>query len=286
MSNSLSEFVGAHERLFVLTGAGISTASGIPDYRDEGGAWKQQRPMEYREFVASLAARQRYWSRSCFGWRRFSQAKPNAAHHAIADLEQLGRVSLTLTQNVDGLHQRAGSRVVTELHGSLASVDCLDCGAALARDALQQELLSSNPQLASVSGTPGPDGDASLQAIDETGITVPDCPACGGILKPAVVFFGEAVPASRVQQCREALATSDAMLVVGSSLMVYSGYRFVREAVQMGIPVAAINRGKTRADDLLCHKYDQDCVSALESMLAEIDPEPLASVATYDAPGA
>ena len=274
MNDHLSEFFGSHERLFVLTGAGISTASGIPDYRDERGAWKQQQPMEYREFVSSRAARQRYWSRSFFGWQRFSQAQPNAAHHALARLEQLGRVVLTVTQNVDGLHQRAGSRLVTELHGSLASVDCLDCGASLARCALQQELLSKNPQLASVSGTVAPDGDANLQAIDEARIEIPGCPACDGILKPAVVFFGEAVPAARVQHCRDALAACDALLVVGSSLMVYSGFRFVREAVQMGIPVAAINRGKTRADELLCHKFEQDCASALEAILHGLEPTP------------
>jgi NAD-dependent SIR2 family protein deacetylase len=274
MNDHLSEFFASHKRLFVLTGAGISTASGIPDYRDERGAWKLQKPMEYREFVSSFAARQRYWSRSFFGWQRFSQARPNAAHHALARLEQLGRVVLTVTQNVDGLHQRAGSQLLTELHGSLASVDCLDCGASLARSALQQELLRKNPQLAAVSGTVAPDGDAHLQAIDEARIDIPGCPACGGILKPAVVFFGEAVPAARVQQCRDALAACDALLVVGSSLMVYSGFRFVREAVQMGIPVAAINRGKTRADELLSHKFEQDCASALETILYELDPAP------------
>jgi len=271
MNDHLSEFINSHERLFVLTGAGISTASGIPDYRNEQGAWKQQQPMEYREFVSSSAARQRYWSRSFFGWQRFSQARPNAAHHSLARLEQLGRVMLTVTQNVDGLHQLAGSRLLTELHGSLSSVDCLECGASLARSAIQQELLLKNPQLASISGTLAPDGDAHLQAVDETQIEIPSCPACDGILKPAVVFFGESVPATRVRHCRDALAACDGLLVVGSSLMVYSGFRFVREAVQLGIPVVAINRGKTRADELLSQKFELDCASALETALQGLD---------------
>jgi NAD-dependent SIR2 family protein deacetylase len=272
VNDRLHQFIAAHERLFVLTGAGISTASGIPDYRDERGDWKQRQPMEYREFVASAAARQRYWSRSYYGWQRISQAQPNPAHHAIARLERLGRVRHTLTQNVDGLHQRAGSRLLTELHGSLQSVDCLDCGASLARAGVQQALLERNPQLAAVCGSIAPDGDARLRSLDESRIDVPECPACGGILKPAVVFFGESVPAARVQRCREALAGSDALLVVGSSLMVFSGFRFVREAARMGIPVAAVNLGRTRADDLLQHKFELDCSSALQAALRNLGP--------------
>jgi NAD-dependent SIR2 family protein deacetylase len=272
MHHRLNEFIATHERLFVLTGAGISTASGIPDYRDERGEWKQQQPMQYRDFVSSQAARQRYWSRSFYGWQRFSRAQPNTAHLALARLEQLGRLQRTVTQNVDGLHQRAGSRMLTELHGSLASVDCLDCGASIARAAMQQALLQRNPQLAGVSGTLAPDGDARVQELDESRIVIPACPACGGILKPAVVFFGESVPAPRLQQCREALAACDALLVVGSSLMVYSGFRLVREAVQMGIPVAAVNRGRTRADELLQDKFELDCVAALQAVLRRLDP--------------
>jgi NAD-dependent SIR2 family protein deacetylase len=273
MDNRLKQFVADHERIFVLTGAGISTASGIPDYRDRHGAWKHQKPMQYSDFVASHAARQRYWTRSWFGWQRFSRARPNAAHHALARLEQLGRLSATVTQNVDGLQQLAGSRRVTELHGSLASVGCLACGETLTRAAMQEALGERNAWLPELQGELAPDGDAQLQGIDETRLQVPACNACGGVLKPDVVFFGESVPQARVQQCRAALADSDALLVVGSSLMVFSGFRFVREACQQGIPVAAINRGRTRADDLLQHKFDVDCALALNHLLRELDPQ-------------
>ena len=272
MNDRLSAFIAGHERLVALTGAGISTASGIPDYRDVDGAWKHQKPMEFRDFVSALQSRQRYWSRSFYGWQRFSEAQPNAAHRALARLEQMGRLRHTITQNVDGLHQRAGNQRVTELHGSLASVACLDCGASMPRATMQQALLRHNPQLATVSGEIGPDGDAQLQGIDESQLRVPDCDACGGILKPAVVFFGESVPVARVQQCRDAIADCDALLVVGSSLMVYSGFRFVREAAQQGIPVVAINRGKTRADDLLQEKFELDCATALEAVLRRLSP--------------
>jgi len=273
MDHSLKQFVDSHERLFVLTGAGISTGSGIPDYRDRNGAWKHQKPMQYSDFVASHAARQRYWTRSWFGWQRFSQARPNAAHRALARLEQLGRVCATVTQNVDGLQQLAGSQRVTELHGSLASVSCLTCGDTLARASLQEALRERNPWLTGLQGELAPDGDARLQGIDATRLQVPACSACGGVLKPAVVFFGESVPALRVQQCREALASSDALLVVGSSLMVFSGFRFVREACQLGIPVVAINRGRTRADELLQHKCEADCAVALTQLLRGLDPQ-------------
>ena len=271
MSERLNEFIAGHRRLFVLTGAGISTASGIPDYRDASGQWKHQKPMDYRDFIATRAARQRYWARSYCGWQRFNQASPNAAHAALARLEQLGLLVATVTQNVDGLHQRAGSRQVTELHGSLATVTCLDCRHSIGRDSMQHDLLARNPTLAAVSGEMVADGDARLQAFDESGLDIPDCEHCAGVMKPAVVFFGEAVPAERVQYCRDRLAASDALLVVGSSLMVYSGFRFIREAIQQGLPVVAINRGKTRADDLLTDKFELDCASALESVVQHLD---------------
>ena len=200
MSDQLNEFIASHRRLFVLTGAGISTASGIPDYRDNSGAWKHQKPMDYRDFVASHSARQRYWSRSYFGWQRFSKANPNAAHSAIAQLELLGRLAGTVTQNVDGLHQRAGSRQVVELHGSLATVVCLSCGHSISRASMQQALLGSNPQLLAASGEIAPDGDAHLQSFDESTLDIPGCESCGGVVKPAVVFFGEGVPPERVRQ--------------------------------------------------------------------------------------
>jgi len=273
MSLLLTEFIAAHERIFVLTGAGVSTASGIPDYRDDSGDWKHQRPMEYGEFVERHESRQRYWARSFIGWQRFRHARPNQAHLALARLEQLDRLTCTVTQNVDGLHQRAGSRRVTELHGSLASVVCLACGAAIERAAMQQQLLERNPSLAGLSASSAPDGDAYLDDFDESGIDVPGCTSCGGIMKPQVVFFGENVPAARVEHCFNALENADAMLVVGSSLMVYSGFRFVRAAQRAGIPIAAINLGKTRADELLTLKVRLDCATALNSVLTNIDPD-------------
>ena len=270
MFDELTAFVNRHENLFVLTGAGISTASGIPDYRDQNGEWKHQRPMEYRDFAGSHEARQRYWARSFVGWHRFQQARPNQAHVALARLEREGRLGLTVTQNVDGFHQRAGSECVTELHGSLAQVECIDCDARTERAALQQRLLDSNPLLAQQTARLAPDGDALLEAFDTGEVRVPACKACGGRLKPRVVFFGEAVPAARVQQCYAALEAADAMLVIGSSLMVYSGFRFAREAARRGIPLAAINRGKTRADDLLALKIENDCGPALHALVTGI----------------
>lgn len=267
MNASLTDFITRHERIFVLTGAGVSTASGIPDYRDEKGEWKHQKPMDYRDFVASHRARQRYWARSFIGWQRFQRAHPNPAHTALARLESQGRLELTVTQNVDGLHQRAGSQRVTELHGSLSSVECLNCDSVIPRAMLQQQLLAGNPLLANLSAQLAPDGDAVLSGYDESELHVPHCKTCGGNLKPAVVFFGETVPALRVEACFDALRRADAMLVVGSSLMIYSGFRFARAAAQAGLPIAAINRGKTRADDLIELKLETDCATALTAAM-------------------
>ena len=273
MVTLLTEFFAEHERIFVLTGAGVSTASGIPDYRDDSGDWKHRQPMEYREFVERHEARQRYWARSFIGWQRFNRARPNRAHQALARLEQLHRLTRTVTQNVDGLHQRAGSRQVTELHGSLATVVCLACGDVIERVPMQKQLLERNPSLADLAAQIAPDGDARLNAFDASEVDLPVCASCGGILKPQVVFFGESVPVARVESCFDALAGADAMLVVGSSLMVYSGFRFVRAAHRAGIPVAAINRGKTRADEILSFSIKQDCATVLSSVLENIDTD-------------
>jgi len=272
MSSLLAEFITKHERIFVLTGAGVSTASGIPDYRDDSGNWKHRKPIEYRDFVEQHEARQRYWARSFIGWQRFSRATPNPAHRALARFEQWGRLVRTVTQNVDGLHQRAGSREVTELHGSLATVVCLGCGVTIERTAMQQQLLERNPSLADLSAHIAPDGDALLDQFDQGGIDIPACESCGGVMKPRVVFFGETVPRTWVEECFDALALADAMLVVGSSLMLYSGFRFVREAQRTGIPIVAVNRGKTRADELLKLKIEQDCGTALNDALDRIEP--------------
>ncbi len=271
MFDPLIDFFSEHDSIFVLTGAGVSTASGIPDYRDEKGAWKHSKPMEYRDFVATHEARQRYWARSFIGWQRFRHAKPNQTHVALARLEQQGRLAHTVTQNVDGLHQRAGSRQLTELHGSLDSVECLGCGAIIPRATMQQRLRAANPELAYLSARVAPDGDADLDGYDETEVRVPECKACGDRLKPRVVFFGETVPAQRVEECYAALRRADAMLVLGSSLMVYSGFRFVREASRLGMPVAAVNRGVTRADELLAFKLHTDCAAALDAVIGALD---------------
>jgi len=262
-SIELRDFLGRHRRLFVLTGAGCSTASGIPDYRDLEGGWKRPPPVTYQAFTGDATTRARYWARSLVGWRRFGCAQPNATHAALARLEAEGRVEVLLTQNVDGLHQRAGSRNVIDLHGRLDEVRCLACERRTPRAEFQRELERRNPDWATLDALDAPDGDADLDNLDFAAFDVPSCAACYGLLKPDVVFFGENVPRARVDRARGHLAASDAMLVVGSSLMVFSGFRFAREAARLGKPVAAINLGRTRADDLLALKVETDCASAL-----------------------
>ncbi len=268
-ARDLATFVRAHPRLFVLTGAGCSVASGIPDYRDHAGAWKSRPPVHYAEFVSSAAARRRYWGRSMIGWERVAAARPARVHRALASLERGGHVEALVTQNVDALHQRAGSRRVVDLHGRLDEVECLDCGGRLRRADVQELLRAWNPGFAregaASAGPARPDGDAEVEA-DFSTFRVPDCPCCGGILKPAVVFFGENVPRLRVETSLGALAAADAVLVVGSSLMVFSGYRFCLAARAMDKPIAAVNLGRTRGDGLLATKVMADCGSALAAL--------------------
>ena len=263
----LAEFLAAHRRVAVLTGAGCSTDSGIPDYRDANGEWKHAPPMTYQQFVGSVVARQRYWARSAVGWRRIAEASPNRAHLALASLEASGVVQGLITQNVDGLHARAGSRRVIDLHGRLDTVQCLGCGGLTRRETFQARLLDANPQLAGVTAAAfAPDGDARLADVDYASVTVPPCAACGGMLKPHVVFFGEGVPPQRVEEAFAVLDDADALLVVGSSLMVYSGYRFAQAAARAGKPIAAVNIGRTRADDLLSLKVERPCGEALAAV--------------------
>lgn len=262
-SAALIEFLDRHPRLFVLTGAGCSTASGIPDYRDADGEWKRARPVMLQDFLGDAQARKRYWARSLIGWRRMSVARPNAAHRSLADLEQQGRIAQLVTQNVDGLHQAAGSRNVIDLHGRIDVVRCMQCDARLPRAALQAALEWRNPAFAVLEALDAPDGDADLDGVDFAAFDVPACEACGGLLKPDVVFFGESVPGERVRRAMAALADADAMLIVGSSLMVYSGFRFARAMAQAGKPIAAINLGRTRADQLLTLKVTASCAEAL-----------------------
>ncbi len=259
----LQSFIENHPRLFVLTGAGCSTDSGIPDYRDRDGQWKRPPPVNFSEFMHEPATRQRYWARSMIGWRRFGGALPNDTHHALAVLEQRGQVELLVTQNVDRLHQHAGSTKVLDLHGRLDEVRCMSCDGRLTRQVFQQMLVERNPAWAQLDAADAPDGDADLEGHDFSRFGVPPCPHCGGIMKPDVVFFGEAVPRDRVEAATCAWQSADAVLVVGSSLMVYSGYRFVDAAARAGKPLAAVTLGRTRADALLTLKIDAPCAEAL-----------------------
>jgi len=266
-SAALNDFIGRHSRLFVLTGAGCSTGSGIPDYRDHAGEWKVAPPVTFQAFMTDPHWRKRYWARSLVGWRRIRRAAPNDAHFALAQLEQEKRIELLVTQNVDRLHQAAGSENVVDLHGRLDQVRCMSCEALTAREAFQAELAARNPDWVGLEGRDAPDGDADLGGRDFSRFDVPSCASCDGLMKPHVVFFGESVPRERVETAFRHLELADAMLVVGSSLMVYSGYRFVQAAAAAGKPVAAINLGRTRADALLNLKVAAPCASALGFVL-------------------
>jgi NAD-dependent deacetylase sirtuin 4 len=257
-----------NRRVVVLAGAGCSTESGIPDYRGPEGSLRTRKPIQYQEFVRSEAARIRYWARSTVGWPRVAEAQPNAAHRAFANLEAEGVVAGIITQNVDGLHHKAGSRRVVELHGSLARVCCLDCGDRISRNDFQARLLEANPRFAdwlaaSGSGAPlapgaeaAPDGDAEIPASAMEKFTVPACHVCAGVLKPDVVFFGENVPRACVDDAWALFAEGEVLLVAGSSLTVYSGRRFIYRAEKEGVPIAVINLGPTRADEMAVAKVE------------------------------
>jgi NAD-dependent SIR2 family protein deacetylase len=253
-----------HGRVVVVTGAGLSTDSGIPDYRGPGSP--ARRPMTYQEFVSGPAARQRYWARSHLGWSRMRAASPNAGHRALAALDP----ELLITQNVDGLHEAAGSRRLVALHGRIADVICLSCRRTSSRASLATRMVSANPGYAEAHAAAEvrPDGDVELD--DTAGFVVPDCEGCGRVLKPDVVFFGENVPAARVQRCYDAvdaLRSADALLVVGSSLSVMSGLRFVRRAAKAGVPVVVVNRGATRGDDLATMRLEAGCSEFLTALV-------------------
>lgn len=234
--------------VLVLSGAGISTESGIPDYRGEGGSLSRHTPMTYQDFTADAQARRRYWARSHLGWRTFGRARPNAGHRAVAAFGRHGLLAGVITQNVDQLHQAAGSEDVVELHGSLARVVCLGCGAFSSRHELARRLEEANAGFAPVAAGINPDGDADLSDDQVGDFRVVPCTLCGGLLKPDVVFFGENVPPQRVEDCRRLVDEAASMLVLGSSLTVMSGLRFVRQAAEAGKPVLIINRDPTRGD--------------------------------------
>lgn len=270
MIDELARMVEIYPRLMVLTGAGLSAASGIPTYRNDRGEWQRSNPILHQEFTGEAAMRQRYWARSMNGWPYVRDARANAAHHSLAELEALGHVALLVTQNVDRLHQQAGNASVVDLHGRLDRVRCRSCDSALDRDALQHELEGLNPGYASHRAAVRPDGDAEVDERWVTGFQVPDCAACGGMLMPDVVFFGGSVPVSRVARVQEALARADALLVVGSSLAVYSGFRFCRQAEAAGKPLFIINRGSTRADAMARLKLEMEAGPALAGLLERL----------------
>jgi NAD-dependent SIR2 family protein deacetylase len=254
----------AGKSILVLTGAGVSTESGIPDYRGEGKT--ERHPMTFDVFMGSVEARKRYWARSYVGWSVIANAKPNASHFALAQAESLGRVAHVVTQNVDSLHQQAGSKKVTDLHGRLDQVVCMSCQVLLPRlqmDQLIEELNFGIRKDLNVEFTP--DGDAEVEATAD--FKLPNCPSCQGVLKPDVVFFGESVPSSRVSSTMAELERLDALVVAGSSLTVNSGMRFVRAASKQGKPIVIVNIGPTRADDIAVAKIEAPTSLALEELL-------------------
>jgi NAD-dependent SIR2 family protein deacetylase len=257
-----------HKRIAVLTGAGCSTESGIPDYRGPETARRARTPIQGRAFATDPVVRARYWARALVGFRRFEGARPNAAHRALATLEHRGTVRGVITQNVDGLHGAAGSRRVVELHGSLAEVACLDCGVAEPRAGVQARLEAGNPRLLAAEAGLAPDGDADLPDALLSDFVVPVCLACEGRIKPRVVFFGENVPKPVVDAAFDLLAGAEGLLVVGTSLAVFSGYRFVLRARDRGIPMCFVNLGRARGDDLAELRFDARAGSLLGAAVA------------------
>lgn len=255
----------------VLSGAGLSTESGIPDYRGEEGSLRRHTPMTYGEFVGSEAGRQRYWARSHLGWRTIARAAPNAGHLAVAALRSRGYFSGVITQNVDGLHQATGTPGVVDLHGSLDRVICLDCRRTSSREDLDRRLRSANPGFDGAAGRINPDGDVELADEDVRGFHLVACAECeSGVLKPDVVFFGENVPRARVDECYRLVDEATALLVLGSSLTVMSGLRFVRHAAKAGKPVLIVNHGETRGDKYADVRVDLPLGQALTDLVARV----------------
>lgn len=266
----LVDFFRTHPRTLVLTGAGCSTGSGIPAYRDGLGRWSRRQPIFFQDFMSSAAVRRRYWARSYFGWPVMRDARPGPAHRALCALHRNGHLAGLVTQNVDGLHQAAGHEAVAELHGGLSRVLCLQCGRLTDRASLQHDLEVLNPDWSPEVLGINPDGDVELDDLAYPGFRVADCSECGGMLKPDVVFFGESVPPARFQTIDDQMVDADALLVVGSSLVVWSGFRLARNASASGLPVAAVNDGRTRADALLDFKLGGDCGQALADAAARL----------------
>ncbi|XP_039798573.1 NAD-dependent protein deacylase SRT2-like isoform X2 [Panicum virgatum] len=279
----LYQFIDKSKRLMVVTGAGMSTESGIPDYRSPNGAYSSGfKPLTHQEFVRSIRARRRYWARSYAGWRRFTRAQPNASHHALASLERIGRIHSMVTQNVDRLHHRAGSKPL-ELHGSVYEVICLDCGTSISRESFQEQVKDLNLKWAEAIDSlevaqPGsdksfgmqqrPDGDIEIdEKFWEQDLEIPNCHQCDGVLKPDVVMFGDNVPQERAESTKEAARNCDALLVVGSALMTMSAFRLARLAHEANAPIAAVSIGETRADSILSLKINARCGEILPRIL-------------------
>lgn len=265
---ALAGFLAENESIAVVSGAGVSTGSGIPDYRDRDGNWKHAQPIQYQDFVKHARFRKRYWARSYVGWQCVSAARPNAAHYALAGLEEAGKVDTLITQNVDRLHSAAGSRRVIDLHGDLGTVRCLACDATQTRSDYQEMLKAANPDWHARVFRYRPDGDAELANESHDAFCVPACRKCDGIVKPDVVMFGETVPNERVRNASAAIDRADALLIVGSSLMLFSGFRFARQAREQKKTIAIINNGRTRADDIAALKVEADCGDTLAAAAA------------------
>jgi len=264
--SSLADALRPATHIVALTGAGISTESGIPDYRSPNGLWSKQVPIYYADFVRNEAVRRRYWARSLNGYSRFREAQPNVGHLALARLEEAGRLHYLITQNVDRLHTKAGSRRVIELHGNNATVHCIECGHTEPRKETQTRLEWENRHVR----LPVPEGNPTDDTSDAPDVVPPTCPQCGGLVKPAVVFFGETLPPETVVQASRAVSEADALLVVGTSLTVWSGYRLVRQAHAARKPVYLINMGPTRADDEVTMKVEAPAGEALETLVAAL----------------
>ena len=266
----MQEFIHRHPKLVVITGAGISTQSGIPSYRNASGTWQRREAIQHQDFLSQSLTRQRYWARSILGWEVVAKAQPNPSHRHLAQWEADGRIIQLVTQNVDGLHRAAGSNNVLELHGRLDRVRCLTCHSYSDRSVIQTQLIQLNPALWHYAQNhhhqAGPDGDAAIDDWPSTDTVCPLCPKCRGTIMPDVVFYGGTVPKARVELVYRNLEQADALLIIGSSLMVFSAYRFCKQAKHIGLPLAVINQGFTRADNLLDCKLEMDCAEALAQL--------------------
>jgi NAD-dependent SIR2 family protein deacetylase len=262
--------VVAAGNVLILSGAGLSTESGIPDYRGPTGLARRATPMTYQTFTASQDARRRYWARSHLGWRHIGQAVPNLGHHAVAELGRRRLLAGVITQNVDGLHQAAGAAGVTELHGCLHRVVCLSCGQRTARTDLHRRLAAANPGWDAGPALINPDGDAVLTDDATESFRIADCASCDGVLKPDVVFFGENVPRPRVKACYAMVEQARSLVVLGSSLTVMSGFRYVRHAAKVPVPVVIVNQGATRGDAYAAATLDAPLGRVLTDLVAAL----------------